>query len=183
MEKIKTISKENKNGEGHCFAVGKQACSFLFAMLCVFAPMRGSGKRKPARSGIKDKGGNLFSEDVGAMRLHTSGGDTGTTRRRSVAQVSPELLLRALQGAADGAFVHATALGDLGNVLPVYVVGQQRLPLEGRQFLLDHPLNPPHLHRLGQARPLIALIACIFHCGNNPFHSIAPSALPTHSSL
>ena len=56
----------------------------------------------------------------------------------------------------------------LGNGLLLEIVGDERFPLQGRQFLLDHPLDPFQLHFPGQANALIAFIQYISHCGNTP---------------
>ena len=82
---------------------------------------------------------------------------------------------------ADGAFVHATVRGDLGQGLFLKIKGNKGLPLQGRQLLLHHPLHPLQLHLPGQPGAEVALIQYIFHSGSTPCRSSGPSAPPVRS--
>ena len=67
-----------------------------------------------------------------------------------IPQISSQFLLCPAEGSADGAFVHAPLTRDLGDGLLLEVVGGEGLPLQFRQFLPDHPLDPLELHIPGQ---------------------------------
>ena len=58
-----------------------------------------------------------------------------------------------MKGAADGAFIHPTIPGDLGNGPLMKIVGSQGLPLQVRQLLLNDPLDPFELYLPGQTGP------------------------------
>ena len=61
--------------------------------------------------------------------------------RFSIPQIPPQLPFRPFQGAADGAFVDSAEPGDFGDLLILYVVSQQDLPLHRRQLLFDDPVD------------------------------------------
>ena len=82
---------------------------------------------------------------------------------------------------ADGAFVHTTVRGDLGQGLFLKIKGNKGLPLQGRQLLLHHPLHPLQLHLPGQPGAEVTLIQYIFHSGSTPCRSSGPSAPPVRS--
>ena len=93
---------------------------------------------------------------------------------RSVLQKHPQPLFRAVEGAADGAFVDATLGGDLGLGELPEIIGQEDLPLDLRQLLLDDLFHPLLLDLHGEPHPQVAVIQCISHCDNTPSHNNGP---------
>ena len=72
---------------------------------------------------------------------------------------------------ANGAFVDALLLGDLGNGQLSEIVGVQRFPLPLGQLRFDDPADPPQLDFPGQPGALVAVKECISRCGGTPFRS------------
>lgn len=57
-------------------------------------------------------------------------------------QVFSQFVLRPVQGTANGAFLHTAFRGDLRNGLLLEIVGDDGLPLEFGEFILNHLLHP-----------------------------------------
>lgn len=100
---------------------------------------------------------------------------------RLIFQAPAQLFLRPVEGAADGAFIDATAGCDLRYGLLLEIVGNNGLPLEFCQLLLNDPLYSLKLDVPGQSGTQVTFKEYISHCGNTPFRSSGLSGRTTRS--